>query len=32
MNALFGEVIKSFLALLQAQDAVSQNHGDSADG
>ena len=32
MNALFGEVIKVFLALVQAQDAVCQDHGDLADG
>ena len=32
MNALFGGAIKSFLALLQTQHAVGQDHGDGADG
>lgn len=32
MNALFGRVIKLILALVQAQYAVSQDDGDSADG
>ncbi|MER2622449.1 MAG: hypothetical protein ABTS22_00740 [Accumulibacter sp.] len=32
MNALFGAGIKGFLTLLQAQDAVRQDHGDGADG
>ena len=32
MNALFGAAIKVFLALLQAQDAVGQDHRDGADG
>ena len=32
MNALFGRGIKLCLALLQAQNAVGQDHGDSADG
>ena len=32
MNALFGRAIKVFLALLQTQDAVGQDHGDGADG
>lgn len=32
MNALFGEVSKSILALLQAQDAVGENDGDGANG
>ena len=30
MNALFGTVIKFFLALVQTDDTVSQNDGDSA--
>jgi len=32
MNALFGRVIKVFLALVQADDAVGQNDGDGAYG
>ena len=32
MNALFGRAIKVFLALLQTQHAVGQDHGDGADG
>ncbi|WP_300337187.1 hypothetical protein [Accumulibacter sp.] len=32
MNALFGAAIKGFLTLMQAQDAVRQDHGDGADG
>ena len=32
MNALFGGAIKVFLALLQTQNAVGQDHGDGADG
>jgi hypothetical protein len=32
MNALFGEVIKVFLALVQAQYAVGQDDGYGADG
>jgi hypothetical protein len=31
MNALFGGVIKVFLALMQAQNAVGQDDGDGAD-
>jgi len=31
MNALFGAVIKVFLALMEAHDAVGQNDGDGAD-
>lgn len=31
MNALFGAVIKVFLALVQADDAVGQDDGDGAD-
>lgn len=31
MNALFGTVIKVFLTLLQADDTVSQDDGDSVD-
>ena len=30
MNALFGTVIKFFLALVQTDDTVSQNDGDGA--
>ena len=30
MNALFCAAIKVFLALLQTQDAVGQDHGDGA--
>ena len=31
MNALFGTVIKLFLALMQAYDAVGQDGGDGAN-
>jgi hypothetical protein len=32
MNALFGAAIKGFLTLMQAENAVRQNHGDGAQG
>jgi len=32
MNALFGTVIKFFLALVQAHDAVGQDDGNGAYG
>jgi len=32
MNALFGTVIKVFLALMEAHDAVGQDDGDGAYG
>jgi hypothetical protein len=32
MNALFAAGFKGFLTLLQAQDAVRQDHGDGAQG
>ena len=32
MNALFGRVIKVFLALHKAKDAVGQDDGNGADG
>ena len=32
MNALFATVIKVFLALMEAHDAVGQDDGDGADG
>lgn len=31
MNALFGTVIKVFLALVQTDDAVGKDDGDGAD-
>ena len=31
MNALFGTVIKFFLALVQSDDAVGQDDGDGTD-
>jgi hypothetical protein len=32
MNALFGAGIKGFLTLLQAENALRQDHGDGAHG
>lgn len=32
MNALFAPGFKGFLALLQAQNAVCQDHGDGVQG
>ncbi len=32
MDALFGEVIKGFLTLMQANHALGENHGDGAQG
>jgi hypothetical protein len=32
MNALFGTVIKFFLALVQADDAVGKDDGNCTDG